>query len=317
MAASLEIPLIDISPFLDDSASHASRDAVVDQVRNACMTYGFFQLEGHGVPVHLQEAMLECAKTFFDLPLEKKTAVGMDKAMGKSNRGYEVIGGQTLQPDTLPDLKEGFYIGEEMSPDNPKAGSFLRGPNLWPDLPEEKFRQPINEYYQHMLTLDHLILKVITSGMPYAPEILAEFTTDPNATLRLLHYPPQKSKDARQLGAGAHTDFGCITLLLQQPDQTGLQVLYPPTNSWIPVPAVANRFVVNVGDLLYGWTKGEYRSAVHRVINNGPQHRYSVPFFYTGNLSFKLRPLDGSEDANGITVEQHVMARYNTTYAVK
>lgn len=106
MAGPSEIPLINISPFLDDSASAVSRDAVVDQVRNACMTYGFFQLEGHGVPVHLQEKIIECAKLFFDLPLEKKTAVGMDKAMGESNRGYEVIGGQTLQPDTLPDLKE-------------------------------------------------------------------------------------------------------------------------------------------------------------------------------------------------------------------
>jgi isopenicillin N synthase-like dioxygenase len=109
MAASLEIPLIHLRPFLDDSASHASRNAVVDQVRNACMTYGFFQLEGHGIPLNLQEKMIECAKLFFDLPLEKKTAVGMDKAMGKSSRGYEVIGGQILQPDTLPDLKEVNY----------------------------------------------------------------------------------------------------------------------------------------------------------------------------------------------------------------
>jgi isopenicillin N synthase-like dioxygenase len=230
-----------------------------------------------------------------------------------------------------------LYIGEELSPDDPKAGSFLCGPNLWPDLPEEQFRQPIQEYYQLMLALDHLLLKVVISGMPYAPDVLAEFTTDPNATLRLLHYPPQKSKDARQLGgktiylpsdamflfvtdslvAGAHTDFGCITLLLQQPNQTGLQVLYQPTNSWIPVPAVENRFVVNAGDLLYGWTKGKYKSAVHRVINDGSEHRYSVPFFYTGNLSFKLRPLDGSEDEKAITVEQHVMAMYDKTYTVQ
>lgn len=191
-----------------------------------------------------------------------------------------------------------------------------------------------------MLELDHLLLKVVISGMLYAPDVLAEFTTDPNATLRLLHYPPQKSKDARQLGgkpffaiclsvslygcveadsliAGAHTDFGCITLLLQQPNQTGLQVLYPPTKSWIPVPAVANRFVVNAGDLLYGWTNGKYKSAVHRVINDGSEHRYSVPFFYTGNLSFKLRPLDGSEDDKAITVAQHVKAMYDKTYAVQ
>lgn len=104
--ATLEIPLIDISPFLDGSAPQSSRDAVVDQVKEACMTYGFFQLEGHGIPVDLQAQMLKCAKVFFDLPLEQKKAVGMDKAMGQSNRGYEVIGGQLLQSDALPDLKE-------------------------------------------------------------------------------------------------------------------------------------------------------------------------------------------------------------------
>ena len=106
-------------------------------------------------------------------------------------------------------------------------------------------------------------------------------------------------------------------MLLQQPDQAGLEVLYPPTNSWIPVPAVAGRYVVNVGDLLEGWTAGGYRSAVHRVINTGESHRYSVPFFYHGNMEFKLRPLDGSDDARAITVEQHIQNKFKESYSVK
>jgi isopenicillin N synthase-like dioxygenase len=110
--------------------------------------------------------------------------------------------------------------------------------------------------------------------------------------------------------AGAHTDFGCTTILLQQPNQHGLQVLYPPTNSWIPVPAKEDVLIVNVGDLLQKWTKGEYRSAVHRVVNVSETDRYSVPFFYHGNLGTKLAPLDGSDDGEEETVEEHIRGRF-------
>lgn len=101
-----EIPLVNIGPFLDPSSTEAERNAVIEQVRDACQVYGFFQLEGHGIPQELQFKMLDCARVFFDLPLEEKKKVGMEHAMGRSNRGYEVIGGQKLQSDALPDMKE-------------------------------------------------------------------------------------------------------------------------------------------------------------------------------------------------------------------
>lgn len=74
---------------------------------------------------------------------------------------------------------------------------------------------------------------------------------------------------------------------------------------------------MNIGDLLDGWTRGAYRSAVHRVINRGNEHRYSVPFFYNGNLAYQLRPLDGSDTETGITVEQHIHNKFSESYAVK
>ena len=101
-----EIPLINIGPFLDPISTQTERNDVIAQVRDACKVYGFFQLEGHGIPLTLQSKMLDCAKLFFDLPLEEKRKVGMEHAMGMSNRGYEVIGGQKLQSDALPDLQE-------------------------------------------------------------------------------------------------------------------------------------------------------------------------------------------------------------------
>lgn len=73
---------------------------------------------------------------------------------------------------------------------------------------------------------------------------------------------------------------------------------------------------MNVADLLQRWTGGEYRSAVHRVVNVSEGDRYSVPFFYHGNSSTKLAPLDGSWSGDGKekTVEEHIRGRFVKTF---
>ena len=94
---------------------------------------------------------------------------------------------------------------------------------------------------------------------------------------------------------GDHTDFGGIAILLQQKGTEGLEVLYPPTDSWIPVPVVEDAYVINMGDMMQKWTAGYYRSARHRVITSlGDKHRYSVPWFLNGQLKLKCEALDGS-----------------------
>lgn len=88
----------------------------------------------------------------------------------------------------------------EIPADDPRAGDFLQGPNLWPKLPEETFRIPIMEYHAKLLELDHLILKILALGLPYSANVFDDFMKEPVANLRLLHYPPQKTSDVRQLG---------------------------------------------------------------------------------------------------------------------
>ena len=86
-----------------------------------------------------------------------------------------------------------------------------------------------------------------------------------------------------------------MAILLQQPGTEGLEVWYPPTGSWIPVPVREDAFVINMGDMMQKWTAGYYRSARHRVISSvGDRHRYSVPFFLNGNLKLRVKSLDGS-----------------------
>ncbi|EHL03101.1 putative ATP-dependent DNA helicase srs2 [Glarea lozoyensis 74030] len=192
-----------------------------DQVRTACETTGFFQITGHGIPRELQDEVFAGSARLFALSMDEKKKLDKSKSVGASNRGYEIIGNQGLQEGTLPDLKEGFYIGRDIPSTDPRVqnNAFLLGPNQWPSpslIPFPLFRHPMERYYTKILSLSLTILDILAATLPYGPNVFKDFTSnDPIANIRLLHYPPDLSNDERQLGAGAHTDFGAITLLLQ------------------------------------------------------------------------------------------------------
>jgi len=174
----------------------------------------------------------------------------------------------------------------------------------------------MNEYYARMFDLSLIVLDILAAGLPYGPHVFDEFVSnDAVCSARLLHYPPDTSNSPNQLGAGAHTDFGAITLLLQ--DETpGLQVWDYEGECWRDVEPNAEAYVVNVGDMLQMWTGGLYKSSLHRVINRTGRERYSVPFFFDGNIETVLSPLDGSAAVGGRapTVEQHMKERFQSTY---
>ncbi|KAI1768920.1 putative 1-aminocyclopropane-1-carboxylate oxidase [Hypoxylon sp. FL1150] len=295
------IPTVDISAILSPTASKAERVQVIEDVRHASTTYGFFNLVGHGIPhAQLQQAF-ESSKRFFALPEEKRMDVHVGKAMGRSFRGWEPPLIQQHQENLLPDTKETFIVGREVPADDPEAGSFLTGPNLWPDLPKKEFQDVVLAYQARMVALAQTIINILVQGLPEKwgcpPDALDGLTVDPAIPMRFLHYGPVKEKDPRQFGVAAHTDFSAITILLQQPGTEGLQVWYPPTEDWIPVPVVEDGFVINIGDLMQKYTGGYYRSARHRVItfSEEDKHRYSIAFFLDGNLQFKTKGLDGSD----------------------
>ncbi|TVY47051.1 2-oxoglutarate-dependent dioxygenase citB, partial [Lachnellula cervina] len=204
--AGFYVPTIDIRPFLDDPSSVAAGE-VVEMVRDACVSTGFFQITGHGIPAALQEAVFAGSRAFFALDGEEKKMLDKRRSVGSSNRGYEGIGNQGLQEGALPDLKEGFYIGLETPASDPRvlAHAFkMMGPNLWPPLPLTTFHDPMTAYYTAIYALSLRILDIVASTLtlPHgdshahvrareAREFFHEFTAnDPVASIRLLHYPP-------------------------------------------------------------------------------------------------------------------------------
>ncbi|KAJ4415489.1 hypothetical protein N0V82_007291 [Gnomoniopsis sp. IMI 355080] len=325
------IPTVDVSALLSSTSSEAERRQVVDNVCHASRKYGFFNLVGHGIPPQQMKQALEINRRFFALPEEKRLDVHVSKAMGRSFRGWEPPLIQQHQDGLLPDTKETFIVGREVPADDSEAGSFMTGPNLWPDLPKDEFQNVVLDYQARMIEVAGLLIRILVQGLPKewscSPDALDGLLVDPAIPMRFLHYGPVPEKDPRQFGGeyddfhslaffgivllgtgrkliqfdvkvAAHTDFSVITILLQQPGTEGLQVWYPPTEDWIPVPVVEDGFVINIGDLMQKYTAGYYRSARHRVVTFSEEgkHRYSIAFFLDGNLHFKTRPLDGSGD---------------------
>ena len=158
-------------------------------------------------------------------------------------------------------------------------------------------------------------MRILARGLKnFNTGVFEDFCKEPIAAVRLLHYPPHpKTQDATLVGAGAHTDFGAITLLLQD-GHSGLQVLNQFSKEWIDVPPQQYAYVVNVGDMLEAWTSETYKSNIHRVINSSGTDRYSIPFFLDGNADCVIKPLDGSK-GKPFTVEEHMLSRYAASYA--
>lgn len=325
MAATLEairvstatLPVIDISGL--SSPNLADRKIVGANLRAACLDKGFFYISNHGVREDLVADVFAEAAAFFALPAEQKAEV--DKAKSKANRGYEPLQGQTLEPGAPPDLKEGYYIGPEHEPDDPRviAGMFNHGPNQWPSQ-RPRFRPVMEAYRDIMLDLSAMMMRGIALSLDLPENYFDSYTNDVMATVRLLHYPPQPAQgDPAQKGAGAHTDFGGLTLL-RQGDVGGLQVWDQASGSWIHADPLPGTYVVNLGDMISRWTNDRYRSTVHRVVNVSGQERYSVPFFYTGNYAFKVECIPtclapGERPKYPpITVEQHMREMYKRTY---
>jgi isopenicillin N synthase-like dioxygenase len=87
------LPVVDISG-LREADPRLHRETV-ETIRRACLDKGFFYCVGHDIdPVLMREVFFEAAR-FFDRPMVDKLAV--DKKRSKANRGYEALGGQTLE----------------------------------------------------------------------------------------------------------------------------------------------------------------------------------------------------------------------------
>ncbi|MGH8700830.1 MAG: 2-oxoglutarate and iron-dependent oxygenase domain-containing protein, partial [Burkholderiales bacterium] len=150
------IPVVDLGG--------TDRRAIAAEIGAACRDTGFFYIENHGIPAALIEGQFESTRRFFALPLAEKLEIDLRKS--PCSRGYEAMGGQTLDSDAPPDLKEGFYMGWHREPDHPyvKAGLPNHGPNVWPrSLPG--FAEQMQAYYDSMFSLGQRLSRLVALSL--------------------------------------------------------------------------------------------------------------------------------------------------------
>jgi isopenicillin N synthase-like dioxygenase len=295
------------------------------EIHKACRETGFFYVANHGVPQALVDAQFEWAGRFFDLPLEQKLAVHMAKS--PTTAGYEPLGHQQLDSQDAasekapPDIKEGFQCAMELADDHPLARERRRGfgHNLWPVL-LPGFREQMLAYQAALRQLGNRMLALLARSLELPEHYFFPYYQMPGLYLRILRYPPHPAAArANQLGAGAHTDWGGVTMLAQ--DEIGGLEIRNAAGEWIRAIPVPGTFVINLGDLMQRWTNGLYCSTMHRVKNNSSsRNRHSVAFFYAPSLDALIECLPTCTDAGNppkfptVTTARHMSEMFERSY---
>lgn len=313
------IPIIDISPFVDDGGSQSCKDQVAQELHAACCEVGFFYIKGHGVHSSITNRAIDFSSRFFQLPLDVKNEISINQS--PSFRGYQRIGENITQYKA--DFHEGLDFYKELRDDHPvvKAGMYrLAGKNQWPcERTTLEGGQDVSGYREffetvyvpEMLRVGNTVMRAIALGLSLPERYFEPMYDESYWVMRAIRYPPapepspvsveqsHASTDAggdegMELGCGEHCDYGCLTIINQPDDVGGALQARNAAGDWIPADPIPGAFVMNIGDMLHLWSGGLYQSTPHRVLRPAPGRgdRISIPFFFEPNYDAVISPVE-------------------------
>ena len=297
--SSQSFPIFDLGAF--EAADHEEKRRLGAEVDRICRSTGFLAIANHSVADAIIADVWEKTHSFFDLPPEVKQRAKTlypGYPYGYLGPGTEALA-KSRNVDTPPDLKESFNGGPLAVPlgmSDPEALGFCYADTIWPEGPEG-FMDAWKAYYRSMEDLAARIMRVFATALGLDEHFFDAYVDAPISALRALNYPEQHvPPQPGQLRAGAHTDYGSLTILLPQPGSKGLEII-APDGRWTPVPPVEGAFVINIGDLMARWTNDRWVSTVHRVVNppadeGGRDRRQSMAFFHQPNWDAEIKVLD-------------------------
>jgi isopenicillin N synthase-like dioxygenase len=276
--ANTTIPIIDLQSFLSNNP--AEKALVAAQIHEACKSFGVFYLINHGID---ESNILQNMKAFFNLSSEEKNAIKISKK--GIARGY--IGmGEESGSDAL-EVKEAFSYGCKWPSDKPLQNT-LQGINLWPALNNLPigWNTSMEDFYSKMIDVAETLTRAFSLSYANDENYLGNYCIggDTISMMRLFHYFPYHKANENfpdqqnRIGSSAHTDWGFLTLILQEHHVTGLELFH--NNEWIEVPSMEGALTVNCGDYFSMLTNGEYISPLHRVVSSGKERMSAVLFYY-------------------------------------
>ncbi len=285
------VPLLDISPFVEGTES--GRQKVARAIAEACESIGFFAITGHGVAPETIAALRRLSHDFFARPVAEKLRA--EHPVAGTPRGYRALAGEALGRagggDAEPDLKEFYHIGRAGWPDEAyyvgDEGRRYFIANLWPEAPAG-FADAALEYYGAMEALEGHLLHAAAIALGIDETFFDDKVDRHVSAMRINHYPAQDTPPPEgRIRAGAHTDYGLMTILMGEDEPGSLQVR-TRDGRWIDVETRPEFLVINIGDLLMRWTNDRWLSNLHRVVNPAPDtlrktSRISIAFFHQPN----------------------------------
>ncbi|KAI1778578.1 putative isopenicillin N synthetase [Hypoxylon cercidicola] len=269
-----KIPIIDASRIWSEKLE--DRQAVAEEIREASRDIGFFYLINHGIDPKYAEQVMEQAKRFFALPEERKMEVFTGRVPNEYV-GYHPMECYNRNGWKYQDLSEAFNWAYDAAEDPEAVDKDQPSVSIWPsDLPG--FREGLYAYHTQLLRLSRRLARIFALALHLPEEYFDQYVKQPEAGMRILHYPEQKHTADEQNGIGAHTDVECFTIVTQD-SAGGLEVLSKNGN-WVKAEPIPDSFVVNIADCFMRQTNDFFVSTVHRVINKSGKERYSAPFFF-------------------------------------
>jgi isopenicillin N synthase-like dioxygenase len=272
-----QVPSLDLTDFISGDAN--KKQKFVADLGAAYNTIGFVAIRNHYLSDELSAQLYAAIKKFFALPDEVKQNYEISGLAGQ--RGYIGKGKEHAKGRNTGDLKEFFHVGQVVEDGDPIKNEYPD--NVWPtELPEMK--SIALEVYKNLEKTGVEMLRAIALYLGLDENYFGAKVKHGNSILRPIHYFPIENPDAvpaDAVRAAEHGDINLITLLMGA-SADGLQVLRHD-GKWIPITALPEQLVVNVGDMLERLTNKKLKSTIHRVVNPPRklmnQPRYSIPFF--------------------------------------
>jgi len=289
------IPSLDLADFT--SGDPQRRNKFVQDLGEAYNNIGFVAIRNHFLKDELSTRLYTAIKKFYALPDAIKQKYEIPGLAGQ--RGYIGKGKEHAKGRNTGDLKEFYHVGQEVLDDDPVKNEYPE--NVWPDeVPE--LSEIALDVYRRLEKTGVQMLKAIALYLGLPENYFDEKVKHGNSILRPIHYFPIENPDsvpADAVRAAEHGDINLITLLMGA-SADGLQVLRRD-GKWIPITALPEQLVVNVGDMLERLTNKKLKSTIHRVVNP-PRHlmnspRYSIPFFMHPRSEMNLAALPSCVDA--------------------
>ena len=287
------IPSVDLNDFLSNDPKRKQK--FVDEIGAAYSEIGFVALKGHFLSDELSDKLYQKVKAFYALPQEVKNNYEIEGIGGA--RGYTSFGKESAKGRTEGDLKEFWHFGQEVE-DGEKIQETYH-PNV--QVAEvDGFNKIGMETFRQLEKTAIYVLRALAIYIGLDEFYFDKYVHNGNSILRPIHYPPIVGEPKGAVRAAAHGDINLITLLMGA-SASGLEV-QAKSGEWIPVTALPEQLVINVGDMLQRLTNNKLRSTIHRVVNppkeDWDKPRYSIPFFTHPKSEMKLNCLAECIDEN-------------------